>query len=244
MAVTFVDSTAAVAAMVNSLTGLPVSPPSLYFDLEGKELSRTGSVSIFQLLVHPRDHVYLIDIHVLKESAFTTPGSSGNTFQSILESATIPKVCFDVRNDSDALYFHFGIALQGIQDIQLMENASRPALSQKRLLNGLQNCIQYDAPINAQDKHAWKTIKEKGVKLFAPEKGGSYQVFNTRPLHDDIKAYCVQDVRFLPQLRGAYWNRLDANWKAKVEAETVARVGSSQSANYQPHGRHKALGPW
>jgi len=243
MACTFVDSPAGVAALINSVTSLPVNPPSLYFDLEGRDLSRTGSISIFQLLVHPQNHAYLIDIHVLNESAFTTLGTNGKTLKSILESPGIPKVCFDVRNDSDALYTHFGISLQGMQDIQLMENASR-RFGSKRLVNGLMKCIEDDAPIPMQEKLAGRAIKEKGARLFAPEKGGSYQVFNVRPLHDDIKAYCVQDVRYLPRLWQAYWNRLDPSWKDKVEVETKARVRLSQSPQYQPHGQHKALGPW
>lgn len=244
MAFTFVDSAAAVATMINSIVGLPKSPPSLYFDLEGVNLSRKGSISIFQLLVHPQNKIYLIDIHVLGGTAFTTPGVNGNTFQSILESSAIPKACFDVRNDSDALYFHHGIALEGVHDIQLMENASRQLGYPRKYLTGLIKCIEYDAPMTIQAKNACKAIKEKGLELFAPEKGGSYQVFNTRPLHEDIKAYCVQDVRFLPLLWKKYWDKLDASWKAKVDVETRARVQSSQSAEYEPHGSQKAYGPW
>jgi hypothetical protein len=36
--------------------------------------------------------------------AFSTAGTNGQTLKTILESETIPKVFFDVRNDSDALY--------------------------------------------------------------------------------------------------------------------------------------------
>ncbi|KAK4690478.1 exonuclease 3'-5' domain-containing protein 1, partial [Lecanoromycetidae sp. Uapishka_2] len=244
MAVTFVDSAAAVIAMVNNVTGLPTSPPSLYFDLEGQELSRTGTISIFQLLVHPQDQVYLIDIHVLGDTAFVTAGTDGNTLRGVLESPSIPKACFDVRNDSDALYHHFGISLQGIHDIQLMENASRGHQSSRRLLNGLIKCIEADTYLTMQEKQAWRIVKDQGVKLFAPEKGGSYEVFNSRPLHDDIKAYCVQDVRLLTTLWDTYWHRLDQDWKTRVEFETRARVQESQSPHYRPHGEHKALGPW
>lgn len=244
MSVTFVDSSIAVTAMIDSIVDLPNSPPSLYFDLEGIDLSRKGSISIFQLLAHPQNHVYLIDVHVLGGSAFTTPGTKGNTFQTILESGTIAKACFDVRNDSDALHFHYGITLRGIQDIQLMENASRRLGYPNKYIAGLIKCIEFDLPMTTQAKNACKAIKEKGLKLFAPEKGGSYEAFNTRPLHEDIKAYCVQDVKFLPLLWKKYWDKLDVNWKAKVDTETLARVQLSQSAGYEPHGSHKALGPW
>lgn len=239
-----VDTTASVSELIDSIVNLPTDPPSLFFDLEGIELSRNGTIFILQLLVNPSNHVYLIDIHLLRGSAFTTPGSQGKTLQDVLQSPATPKVCFDVRNDSDALYAHFGVALQGIQDIQLMENASRRPSAKKNFLNGLARCIQYDAPIPYQDKQSWNAIKDQGLRLFAPERGGSYEVFNERPLKEELSAYCVQDVRFLPHLRNTYWGRLSLFWQGKVEEETLKRVLDSHSANYQPHGTHKSLGPW
>jgi hypothetical protein len=42
----------------------------------------------------------------------------------------------------------------------------------------------------------WKASKATGLKLFDPERGESYDVFNACPLSDDIKEHCVQDVHF------------------------------------------------
>jgi len=50
-------------------------------------------------------------------------------------------------------------------------------------------------------------IKETGLKLFAPEEGGIYEVFNERPLSDMIGLYCVQDVQWLPVLYQTYLQR-------------------------------------
>lgn len=47
------------------------------------------------------------------------------TPKDILENENIPKVFFDVRDDFDALFAHFGVALKVVEDIQLMESASR-----------------------------------------------------------------------------------------------------------------------
>jgi hypothetical protein len=55
----------------------------------------------------------------------STAGTNGQTLKMIFESETIQKVFFDVRNDSDALYYHFGISLAGVHDIQVMEFAVR-----------------------------------------------------------------------------------------------------------------------
>lgn len=245
MACSVVDSPAAIANLVDSISNLQTDPPSLYLDLEGINLCRYGSISIIQFLVHPQGDVYLIDVHVLKNLAFDTVGSKGETLKSVLESPIIPKVFFDVRNDSDALYSLFGVALQGVEDIQLMENASRPGPAlRKRLLSGLSRCIEKDAVVSSQEKQNWMAVKEAGKKLFAPERGGSYDVFNARPLKEEIKAYCIQDVRMLPCLRDTYSGRLDPKWKVEVKEATERRVQESQSLSYQPSGKDKALSPW
>ena len=240
-----IDSTTSIAKLIDTIANLPSNPPSLYLDLEGINLSRQGSISILQLMLYPQKDVYLIDIHVLGSVAFTTPGSGGKTLQGILESPIVPKVFFDVRNDSNALFFHYGIALQGVQDIQLMECASRPGMGlSRKFVHSLLKCIETDAPITWQQKQTWRAAKDAGAMLFAPDKGGSYAVFNARPLKEEIRAYCVQDVQFLPILHQTYCHRLQPDWRTKVDAETIARVQSSQRLDYQPHGSDKAFSPW
>ncbi|KIW33340.1 uncharacterized protein PV07_00197 [Cladophialophora immunda] len=191
----------------------------------------------------PQKNIYLIDIQTLGHCAFTTPGKSGKTLKDILESTDIPKVFFDVRNDSDALHYHFNIALQGVKDVQLMENASR-RYGSKRLLNGLARCIEIDAVGDSLTKTKWKSTKTTGDRLFNPTMGGSYEVFNARPLAEDIKAYCVGDVQYLPHLEDLYWGKLTTAWREKVADATIRRVLESQMGNYQPFGKDRALGPW
>jgi len=55
----------------------------------------------------PAKHVYIIDVHVLKKKAFETPSATGLTLKAVLESDSVPKVFFDVRRDSDALFAHY-----------------------------------------------------------------------------------------------------------------------------------------
>ncbi|PGH06939.1 hypothetical protein AJ79_06413 [Helicocarpus griseus UAMH5409] len=117
--------------------------PPLYIDIEGERLSRHGRVSLMTVLVYPGDSEFLmrphiIDIHSLGPAAFSAAGKEGKTFKDILESPQILKVFFDVRNDSDALYAHYGIKLQGVRDIQLMESARRPN-THRRISPGFQN---------------------------------------------------------------------------------------------------------
>lgn len=238
-----VDTELSVRNLIQVIQSLPTEAPSLYVDLEGISLSRHGSISLIAIFVHAQNFVYLVDIHTLQSAAFTTATADGTTLKSVLESPDITKVFFDVRNDSDALHYHFGVRLCGVEDVQLMENAARSA-GRRKFVNGLERCIDNNAPISLVEKRDWKNTKEMGLKLFHPSKGGSYNVFNARPIDAAIERYCVNDVQFLPQLRNLYWGRLNEVWKNKVVEETEKRVRDSQSAAYQPQSDDKKFGPW
>ncbi|KAL8675611.1 MAG: hypothetical protein Q9168_000123 [Polycauliona sp. 1 TL-2023] len=241
-----IDTPEAITNVVDTLAALPWLPPSLFVDLEGVNLSRQGTISILQVHVSPSDRTYLVDIHSLGFRAFHTPGTDGHTtLKSIFESSAVIKVFFDVRNDSDALYAHFGIKLAGIQDLQLMELATRSPELPRKYVNGLVRCIEKDAALPPNEIQRCKTVKDKGIMLFAPERGGSYDVFNARPLSEDIKAYCVQDVKVMPRLWTGYNARLTSTiWRTKLESATRNRVAMSQSPWYNGKGAHMKFGPW
>ncbi|PYH75519.1 hypothetical protein BO82DRAFT_323902 [Aspergillus uvarum CBS 121591] len=237
-----VATDADVANLVESLENVPAdSPPSLFVDLEGVNLSRHGSVSLLQIFALPQKKTHLIDIHTLKGKAFTKSSVTGTTLKDILESPSITKVFFDVRNDSDALYSHFGIKLAGVQDLQLMELATRTF--SRRCVNGLARCIENDCPMTAAERRSWKTTKQKGLDLFAPERGGTYEVFNLRPLADEIIQYCIEDVRLLPRLWEKYDRKITLRWRAKIKLEAENRVRESQSSTFNGKGKHMALAP-
>ncbi|KAM0260042.1 hypothetical protein ACHAQJ_002966 [Trichoderma viride] len=238
---TLIDTLPALSAVIDSIKYLPTEPPSLYVDLEGINLCRHGTISILQLYIHPTRRAYLIDVLALQDKCFSTPGESGLTLKDILESNTIPKVFFDVRNDSDALFSHYQIRLAGILDLQLMELATRSSL--RRFVKGLAKCIEFDAPLSARERLEWMQIKEKGTKLFKPEQGGSYEVFNERPLRADILAYCAQDVYILPRLWAFYNSKMTAVWKQRVIETSQERVRLSQMRSYNGKGKDKALAP-
>ncbi|KAF8539776.1 ribonuclease H-like domain-containing protein [Trichophaea hybrida] len=233
---TFIDTAASLAAMIPNLTNLPTNPPSLYIDLEGVQLSRHGTISILQIYVLPQRHTYLLDIHILGSSAFTP------ALKSLLESPSVPKCLFDVRRDADALYNLFGVSLQGVWDLQLMELATRPG--RKQCVNGLARCIRTDAGMGWNEVREFEARKQQGLELFAPEKGGSYEVFNERPVKKEIVEYCVQDVEFLPKLWMAYKKRLTPGWARKLESATEERLALARSKTFMPDGRNMALGPW
>jgi exonuclease 3'-5' domain-containing protein 1 len=217
--------------------------PTMYIDLEGVNLCREGSLSIFTLLIDtPSPRVCLIDVHSLGSQAFTSAGIKAKTLKDILQDPKIPKVFFDVRNDSDALFAHFGVALQGVQDIQLMESAMRKTTSSRKYLNGLSKCIK-EGVLYGSELASWKLAKEKGGRLFKPEEGGSYEVFEQRPIPDGIIDYCVGDVQYLSRLWSKFRSSTD-RWRDLVTEETKKRVEASQKPEYQPHGKDRTLAPW
>lgn len=117
----------------------------MYIDLEGVNLCCDGSLSIFTLLMDtgtPTINVHLIDVHSLGSQAFNTTDIKRRTLKDILQDEKIPKVFFDVRNDSDALFSHFGVALKGVEDIQLMESATRKTTSSRKYVTGLAKCVE------------------------------------------------------------------------------------------------------
>ncbi|KAI7214865.1 hypothetical protein KC343_g771 [Hortaea werneckii] len=204
---------------------------------KARELTRQTTFDEYMEASSPR----LVDVTGLGKLAFHTAGPDGKTLKHILESQEIVKVFFAIRNDSDALFGLFGIRVQGIEDIQLMELASRGF--QKRHVNGLAKCIERDSALPFAVRREFRASKERGHKLFDPNLGGGYAVFDERPLSAEIQKYCVQDVMHMPALGELYRAKLCDVWWRKVEAETLARIELSQGRTFNGQGMHMAKAP-
>ncbi|THW66475.1 hypothetical protein D6D20_01269 [Aureobasidium pullulans] len=243
MSTILIDSEEGVRHLIEEIESSSLQPPFLFMDLEGIYLGRLGSISILQLLVPPNPIVRLLDVHVLQRLAFETKSTTGTTFKDILESDRYPKIFFDLRNDSDALYSHFGIRLQSVIDIQMLEFGTR--IVPGRFLKSLAKSIEEDSGINYYEVKEWQAGKEAGYMLFDPLKGGSYDVFNHRPLDEAIVDYCSRDVQLLPALLQAYARRLRGweNLAINLQSEAEKRVSLSQSATYNSKCQHMAQGP-
>lgn len=241
-----ISSTSSLLLLLDTLVNLPVDPPSLYFDLEGSRLGRLGSLSLLVLYVAPQLTTYIIDVHSIGRDTFTTENSNGNSLRAVLQSPTIPKVFFDVRNDSDALYSHYNSSVNSIIDIQLLELATRNGSMD--FVAGLAKCIQRDSTASAAVKLSWRRTKETVTRLYDPYKGGNFNVFNERPLKPEIIRYCKQDVELLPSLWEVYISKLRRPdmgcWRQMVKLETQERIKLSQSKNYDGQAKSKVCGPW
>ncbi|KAI7158022.1 hypothetical protein KC349_g5149 [Hortaea werneckii] len=239
--VTIVDTKDQVASMLEALASLESSSNSIFVDMEGVNLSRHGSISLIQIYVPQCKDIFIIDIHTLGARAFDIPGPQDKTLKSVIESSEIEKYFFDVRNDADALCALFNIRLAHVIDVQLLELASRTG--SKHVLCGLAACIEQEQVLTEAGAYKWKYTKEEGTKLFNPKIGGSYEVFNVRPLPQALLDYCIGDVQYLPGLSDIYQCRLNDYWRDQVRVETERRLTESRRPDYQPTGKKKIFGP-
>ncbi|KAI4619083.1 uncharacterized protein J4E87_007670 [Alternaria ethzedia] len=248
-----VDTLPAIVKLVDQLISThearndTLDRPIIHLSLEGANLCRSGTISILTLLLceDPQSQqTYLVDVHKLGAYAFSTVGTMRTTLKDILQNGKIPKVFFDVRNDSDALFARFGIALQGVQDVQLMDSAAREKRAEREYLSGLPRCVEHNSIISFHRRNTWCRDRTAGELVFRVEFGGSREAFSMRPLADDIVSYCVGDVMWLPELRNKLWETRTQEWRDFVRDETERRVAYTHGADYQPGGTDWVLAPW
>lgn len=211
---------------------------TIYLDLEGKNPSRDGTLTLATMLIQPQNVTRVIDVLSLGESAFDIESEEGTSLKSILEDPDIPKSVWDVRNDADALWAHFRVALAGVTDVQLLENASRPEWMDQTRLRGLDRAILYDLKLPFMEKERWLRTKDNGRNIM------SQDGFSTRPLASDTLQYCVNDVVHLPALQKYYMQRITPKWLARAHEESHRRVADARSPGYQPQSPDKVFAPW
>ena len=209
-------------------------------DCEGVAMSRIGRVTLVQIAV-PNERVYLFDVQALgSEACFERGGGGGGeekdennatnrsvTLKSVLEDASITKLMFDCRVDSDALYHQHGIALNGVFDIQLADVAARRAASQSvALLSGVPKCAArhlgkgaaaeanalaaFDGVVDAAAgpdaaaiSRVSEHLKSKVKASFAPDLGGDGTLWARRPLSADVRRYAALDAWLLVRIHDA-----------------------------------------
>jgi exonuclease 3'-5' domain-containing protein 1 len=243
-----VNSIATLSSFLDKIIGLPTNSSPLFLDLEGENLGRHGSISIITVFIVPENTVYLIDVYHLGSQAFTVTKDKVS-IKSVLESTTVIKAFFDVRNDSDALFNLYQISLNGVKDVQLMELACRPGPdASKKYLAGLAKCVAKDSVWSDAQKEAWRRVKQGTAALFDSKTHDGPNAFNKRPLDKDVERYCTQDVTVLPGLYNIYDKKLrrpgESFWRAQVQQATKDRIKLSQTPKYDGRDMNKALGPW
>ena len=212
-----VDTIKGVASVVEMLlnNGAPIA-----FDAEGVNLCRDGKLSLVQL--SNGSSTFLIDITKLGEEAF-----SEGRLRELLESPRVLKVGYDGRADADALFHLYKTKLEPFYDVQIASVKRQDAMQGRRdrYVHGLKKAMgRFLEPGVASEL---QKLKEKGLRLFAPDLGGSYYVWETRPLNPVLIDYASSDVEVLLDMKNA-WERYSPEAKnvemAKLRIEKAVRA--------------------
>lgn len=233
-----VGDVAGITSMMDGIKMVEIHRPSYFLDLEGQNLGRDGTLDILQLYHRNSHTTYLVRIHKLGHDAFDTPGTeTAMTLRGLLENEFIPKVLFDVRNDSDALFSHFGVKLRCVRDLQLMEVAARN--DNKKWLNGLQTCLLKHGPLLGYPERCFNRVKAWGRR----QMNENPTLFIEEPMSRRAQEYCAQDVQYLPWLYKYYSMYVNEAWWQMVLDKSKKRAEDSWEDNYSGSGSFRRHSP-
>ena len=190
---------------------------TIAFDSEGDNLGRTGALTVATVMgicsadAKTRNSstiAFVIDVVTLGASVVFS--STSPSLKSILENASITKITFDCRSDSDALFHQFGVTLRGVIDTQVLDQAVRiqngqaPPIYNEFVTRGGVQFMQGMAKVASRylDNKLREPLFDFGNK--APHKCmphndqlHSVNVWLRRPLEPSSIAYAASDVHII-----------------------------------------------
>lgn len=155
----------------------------LAVDIEGVDLGRSGEICIVQV-ADVSGRVFLFDVTTMGPSVFE------NGLKSLLEAPDIAKLFYDGRSDADALFHLHGVRIQHVMDMQVLFTKAKGNGSSH--LAGMAKALGHVLPYSEAQRI--KGIKIAGLSMFAPERGGSLEIWRKRPLPKVLETYCASDV--------------------------------------------------
>ena len=221
----------------------------LAIDCEGVDLGShapTSSLSLLHISTGRNSDVFCFDIFTLGAEAFSTTTLDGYSLKTLLESSDKRKLLWDLRSDASALYHHFNITLTNAYDIQVLDTASSFLKQVKfpyekrrelRKIYGLGSTIDkmFFGDISDSEKSRLRAVKSEAKTLFSPEEGGSYKIWNMRPLRPLLLEYCC-DTRYFFSL----YNHYDKTIRACLRFVSYGAYDTAQDALSRAHQRRIA----
>lgn len=237
-----VDDHDSLRRLLDSMSSLPTAMPCIYLDVEGRQLGSFGVACLLTLHIRPQATTYVIDIVALGDAAFMTPGCESSwTMQSVLESTAVPKVVFDIRSQSNALFTLFGVRLGNIHEIQLMEVACRP--TSRVYVSGLVKCVWTCPGLDDADKQHWVSRKAHYRELCNPAYGGDDALLERRPIEPAVVNMCATNIESLPILWDTYKAQNGGLSMKRILTATRERIAASQASDYKTQGKHMTFAP-
>lgn len=175
---TFVDQQEQLSKLLADTLDAILTSPNLksevefFCDMEGENLGRKGTSSLFQMTIVLKKHTWVFDLVVLP-GVFDTLSPKGHSIREALQSKDICTAWWDCRNDQNALWFHHQVRLHpsSTLDLQLRELATRshgPLRGRKEFGHraGLGLAIEWElrnAKETSEDEISmWVSIKKLG----------------------------------------------------------------------------------
>lgn len=229
--ITNVKSPKELSSLVKNLHGLPTNTPSIFLDAEW---FRGEKATFLHFFIPSQNTIYRIKIDGQRSVDLSTKNPAEISLSSILESEPIPKVVFDVRRISKALFDQHDLSLGGIQDLQLMELASRHAKQSKKYVTGLAKCIETEIPESNEVRKRW----------FESSNVDEYHAFNILGHTPRPSMYRVE---LFPPLWNTYNERLrqpkNEFWHAQSLEQAGSRIIASKKPRFKINDKKNTLGP-
>lgn len=185
----------------------------LAIDLEGVDLSRNGEVCLINIT--DRENIWLFDVCELGASCFEEGG-----LKEVFSSSKIIKIIYDGRSDCDALFHLYGIEIKKVVDLQVMYTMKNRKFI--KFLPGMARAIE---KFLTSDEHVeLEKVKSQGKLLFAPEKGGSYDVWKKRPLSEALIKYCSIDLKYLFRIYDKYSPSMNVENVIKTSESRIKEI--------------------
>jgi exonuclease 3'-5' domain-containing protein 1 len=184
----------------------------IFCDLEGVDLGKLGKTSLFQMTISSLNRTWVFDVTVLGKSVFNTMGSDGQSIRGILESMEIYTVWWDVRNDQNALFFHYQVILNfsSTVDLQTLEQATRTSGGINKHMKyraGLGDVVAMEGlkcgKMSQEEADEWTKTKTQGKNHFKTNPDG-WGVFEQCPLPEFVMKYAGQDTVHISMLYEVY----------------------------------------
>ncbi|EFR01940.1 hypothetical protein MGYG_04941 [Nannizzia gypsea CBS 118893] len=244
--VVIVDTSTDLRRFLASLRAIEMDPVPLFIEFKGINVGRKGTLLIISIYVRSEKTIYLIDIHTLGAEAFRIQDSTGATLKSIFECTVLRKAVFDLRNGADILYSQYDVSMGGVEDIQLMEWATREG--PRKYVKMLSTCVQDDSFLSIEDKARWKFNDESGKELFWPERSSemSHKRLKWDTLPAEIKDHCADSVMVLPGLFNVYATRPEQKgsfWSPNLRAAINTRLSYTKEKGFDVYCRSNVYGP-
>ena len=224
-----------VETLANVVDKLMAAGDDVAVDFEGIDLCRSGELCIAQLATTKQ--TFIVDIVAMGKAAFTA-GRLG----ALLESNDVLKVIYDGRSDADSLFHQFGVQIANVYDVQIasVERQCKLQGRRDRFVHGLGKAMgRFEEEQCVVSTNG--AIKQAGKKLFAPELGGSYDVWKDRPLNPVLVEYAAIDVVVLHSMKDAWMKHSPVASNKLIAGRRLAKaVGGTMPAK----GRQMALRDW